>query len=106
MKKYAYIKDGVVQDLLLFEDDASIELLQQVADEYSYDEFVECTEYNIAIGFAYVGSEFYREEGKKALLLDEFNPDIVNTDPTPPTPEQLAAHREAYPEQYAERPEN
>jgi len=106
MKKYAYIKDGVVQDLLLFEDDASIELLQQVADERSYDEFVECTEYNINIGFTYVGSEFYRAEGKKALLLDEFNPDLINTDTTPPTPEELAAHQAAYPEQYGERPEN
>jgi hypothetical protein len=103
MKKYAYIKDGVVQDLLLFEDDASIELLQQVADDYSYDEFAECTEYNINIGFLYIGSEFYREEGKKALLLDEFNPDIVN-EVTPPTPEQLAAHQAAFPEQYNERP--
>jgi hypothetical protein len=102
MKKYAYIKDGIVQDLLVFEENASIELLQQVADTYSYDEFVECSEYNINIGFLYVGSEFYREEGKKALLLDEFNPDIVAV--RPPTPEELAAHQAAFPEQYGERP--
>jgi hypothetical protein len=104
MKKYAYIKDGVVQNLLAFEDGSSIELLQQVADEYSYDEFVECTEYNINVGFLYVGSEFYREEGKKALLLDEFNPDLITVRDA--TPEELAAHQAEFPEQYGERPEN
>lgn len=104
MKKYAYIKDGVVENLLLFEDDTSIELLQQVADEHSYDEFVECTELNVNVGFLYIGSEFYIEEGKKAFILDEFNPDI--TPVRPPTPEELAAHQAAYPEQYGERPEN
>ena len=30
MKKYAYIKDNVVQDVLAFEDDASSELLQDI----------------------------------------------------------------------------
>lgn len=103
MIKYAYVKNNVVQDVLLFEDDASAEFLQEVKESLSCDEFVECNELNIQPGFLYNETEFYIEEGKKAFRLDEFNPDFTAT---PPTPEEIAAHPIQYPEQQGTPPGN
>lgn len=103
MKKYAYIKDNVVQDVLAFEDDASSELLQEVKESLSCNEFVECNELNIQPGFLYNETKFYIEEGKEAFLLDEFNPDLVAA---APTAEEIAAHPTQYPEQQGTPPGN
>jgi hypothetical protein len=77
MKQYACIKNSIVENVLLFEE-SDLELLQTVKESFSYDELLEYPDDLIVeIGYLYDGTYFYKEEGKKALRLDEFDPDKI-----------------------------
>ena len=91
MAKYAGIKNGWVDNVLLFEE-PSAELLQQVKETFLYDELVNYEDdLNVKLGFFYDGTDFYRDEGKKALHFYEDDPDFVMP---PPTEEERAAQPE------------
>jgi|APGre2960657373_1045057.scaffolds.fasta_scaffold08791_6 hypothetical protein len=91
MAKYAGIKNGWVENVLLFEE-PSIELLQQVKEEFSFDELVHYDdELNVKLGFFYDGTDFYYDEGKKALKFWEPDPDNLMP---PATEEEMAAQEE------------
>lgn len=75
MTNYACIKNNIVENVLFFEE-GNHELLQTVKETFSYDELVDYDDnLKVEVGQFYDGTDFYREEGKKALRLDETDPD-------------------------------
>ncbi len=81
MINYACIKDGVVANTLIFEE-INAELAESVKETFSYDELVTFdTDLVVSVGYLYDGTDFYREAGKKALRLNEVDPDQVLPNP-------------------------
>ena len=86
MIHYACIKNNIVENILLFEEN-SPELLQQVKETFSYDELVESPiDLVVDVGYLYDGTYFYQREGKRAWRIDEVDPDLLveETEPTAP----------------------
>ena len=81
MINYACIKDGVVANTLIFEDN-NPELAESVKEAFSYDELVTFdTDLIVNVGYLYDGTDFYKEAGKKALRINEVDPDKVLQNP-------------------------
>lgn len=77
MINHACIKDGVVVNTLIFEENNS-ELIESVKEAFSYDELVTFdADLIVNVGYLYDGTDFYKEEGKKAVRLDEVDPDRI-----------------------------
>jgi len=77
MINYACIKDGVVVNTLIFEEN-NTELIESVKETFSYDELVIFdADLIVNIGYLYNGTDFYKEAGKKAFRLDEVDPDNI-----------------------------
>lgn len=76
MTNNACIKNNIVENVIVVEEGNS-ELIEQIKETFSYDELVVFdNELVVEPGYLYDGTDFYREEGKKALRLDEPNPDL------------------------------
>lgn len=70
MINYACIKNNIVENVLLFEEN-NPELLQQVKETFSYDELIEKPlDLVVNVGHLYDGTYFYVLEGVKTLYLD------------------------------------
>jgi hypothetical protein len=81
MINYACIKDGIVVNTLIFEDN-NPELAESVKETFSYDELVTFdADLVVNVGYLYDGTDFYKEAGKKALRLNEVDPDKVLPNP-------------------------
>jgi hypothetical protein len=76
MKYYACIKNNIVENTLVFEEE-NAELFQQIKENFGYDELVEFPiELIVNVGYSYDGTDFYRSEGLKAVTLADPDPDL------------------------------
>ena len=74
MINYACIKNNIVENVILFEEN-NLELIQQVKETFSYNKLVEIpTDLIVEVGYLYDGTDFYIEEDKKVLPL--YKPDL------------------------------
>jgi hypothetical protein len=70
MINYACIKNNIVENTLVFEE-TNLEFIQQVKETFSYNELIEIpADLIVETGYLYDGTDFYIEEGKKAVYLD------------------------------------
>jgi hypothetical protein len=75
MINYACIKNNIVENIILLEE-INPELVQQIKETFSYDEVVLYdSALSVQVGYLYDGTDLYVTEGKKALRLDEGDPD-------------------------------
>ena len=87
MKEYACIKNTVVENVLLFEDDVAQDFLDHVKEEFSYDELVLNPNLFLKVGFTYDGTNFY-DNGILVVELFE-NPPAEPVDESELTQEEI-----------------
>jgi hypothetical protein len=80
MVNYACIKNNIVENVILLEE-INPELVQEIKEAFSYDEVVLYdSDLSVKVGYLYDGTDLYVREGKKALRLDEADPDALPLD--------------------------